>query len=328
MKNTAKAVATITWTAAKTSAAALAHASIRTLAIIAVLAATLVVTSVYAALAIENTGPIGERGAVEYALVVALRTLLYVSPFVFLFLFAHRLMRSSRSADAVVLTAFDPGTAFTGLATRKGQEDSYPQKYRKWVAAIGPEGASAAELEALAAQQWGAWEAEFTEDEKITLARVARHEAAHALAAHVTGSVPLEIVVRNPDSYAVGTTNTFRGSNRCFEDQRWSDLIATLAGRVYDVAHGNHDLGSTSDMEAAHREIMSLLSTGRNPSAYTGALTFEAIYAAALDEAGRIITVHDTALTALAGHIEGCGWNSVVSGATIRRILEENGARA
>ena len=144
------------------------------------------------------------------------------------------------------------------------------------------------------------------------LARVARHEAAHAVVASVRGlSVPRVSI--EPGLGYEGRTMYVSSAvgNRSSCDALFEAMVATVAAHRADVVDGFHDHGSSKDMDDAVRHAAQIVGIGVSPARYAGAMTVQELMDHAIDEADRTLFEHRHAV-------------DVVSAALLRdRTLDE-----
>lgn len=127
------------------------------------------------------------------------------------------------------------------------------------------------------------------------LERMARHEAAHTLAAYLLGATHL-----TADVHLVGERGgraTYQhGTEGAVWDQAYDDLVIGFAAQVIDHRNGQFDAGSMADMASQQRRMMVILSAGKQPHKHAGPLTVEALIASSRTEAERLLTQHQDEL--------------------------------
>lgn len=127
----------------------------------------------------------------------------------------------------------------------------------------------------------------------------ARHEAAHAVVGHVIGCTVLRADIQETETKGGHTHSILPVPFPAEHDAAWIRMRSGLAGRAIDVLSGQHDLGSTNDVESAVKDAAIIVSTGLRPTGYTGPLTTDSLLAAASAEARRILLAHQDVVEAI-----------------------------
>ncbi|MFE5309894.1 hypothetical protein [Isoptericola sp. NPDC056605] len=128
----------------------------------------------------------------------------------------------------------------------------------------------------------------------------ARHEAAHAVVGHVIGCTVLQADIRATETTGGQTHSILPVPFPAEHDAAWIRMRSGLAGRAIDILSGQHDHGSTNDVESATKDAAIIVSTGLRPTGYTGPLTTDSLLAAASSEARRILLAHQDVVDAIA----------------------------
>ncbi len=166
----------------------------------------------------------------------------------------------------------------------------YGARYAEWVIARVGLDATPAQVREYAAEHHQQWVQATSTD--LALERRARHEAAHAVVAHVLGCTVTraDVLVEG----GVGGSVHFELPVPVLPDHEaaWVSMRATLAGRTIDYSRGEHDRGASSDVQRALLHAAVIVSAGLRPAGYTGGLTTDELLAAASDDAHRILTTH------------------------------------
>jgi hypothetical protein len=131
------------------------------------------------------------------------------------------------------------------------------------------------------------------------LERIARHEAAHTLAAYFLGATHL-----TADVYRVGerggqATYRNRGGATVW-DEAYDALVIGFAGQAVDHQAGQFDATSLADMAAQQRRMMVILSAGKRPLRHHGPLTVEALIESARAAAEQLLVEHPAELERIA----------------------------
>lgn len=136
---------------------------------------------------------------------------------------------------------------------------------------------------------------------------VAEHEAAHAVVGHVMGMEGIEAHMAPTDGLVASVQGGY--PNRMpLQDSEWGALVCTVAGQVYDHAHGVRDSCSRSDMKFAVEHCLAIASIGLAPTGYAGPLAVDSLCAAARDAAARILQEHDGLVQSVAEALTAGGY--------------------
>ncbi len=128
----------------------------------------------------------------------------------------------------------------------------------------------------------------------VSLEQRARHEAAHATAAHGLGAEDVAADVIADARRGTGGQCTYRlpSSLGSPADLAWLRLIISMAGHHADLEGGFHNEGSMSDLQAALLEAAAVISTGTRPSGIECPLTTDALLAVARERVARLLADH------------------------------------
>lgn len=132
--------------------------------------------------------------------------------------------------------------------------------------------------------------------------RVARHEAAHVLVAHVAGAGVVHAHM-HPDGFSEAHVASEVEGGTCDPVRLWQVLLMSVAGNVADLAVGVHDTGSSEDLRMADEYAYALASIGLAPPGFTGPVTSSRLIVAAREEAASILDAHEAALDALTSRL-------------------------
>ncbi|MGF0118812.1 hypothetical protein ACQFYA_21165 [Promicromonospora sp. Marseille-Q5078] len=174
----------------------------------------------------------------------------------------------------------------------------YGESYATWVIANVDSGATLEKVLAYAEDRHPQW-AEGTRRARGPES-CARHEAAHAVVGHMIGCTVLRADVHMTEMRGGQTHSILPVPFPAEHDAAWIRMRSGLAGRAIDVLSGQHDHGSTNDVESAVKDAAIIVSTGLRPTGYTGPLTTDALLAAASAEARRILLAHQCVVDAIA----------------------------
>lgn len=132
--------------------------------------------------------------------------------------------------------------------------------------------------------------------------RRARHEAAHAVVAHHAGmgvsSLSIEIA-----AFSGGRVQSYSDPLMSPQDDHMARLMFSLAGLIEDRRNGEHDIGSTQDMESVARLVAALLSIGLAPTGFDGPLTYDSIIAHASTQVDQVLTEHEAQVAEIAARL-------------------------
>lgn len=123
------------------------------------------------------------------------------------------------------------------------------------------------------------------------LERMARHEAAHTMAAYLLGATHLTADVRIVGDRG-GRATYQHGDEGTAWDAAYDDLVIGFAAQVIDHQHGHFDAGSMADMVSQQRRMMVILSAGKQPRRHRGPLTVEALIESTRTEAAQLLAQH------------------------------------
>lgn len=136
-------------------------------------------------------------------------------------------------------------------------------------------------------------------DEHPQLERMARHEAAHTLAAYLLGATHLTANVRMVGERG-GQATYRRAEELTAWDDAYDDLVIGFAAQVIDHRNGHFDAGSMADMASQQRRMMVILSAGKQPRRHNGPLTVEGLIESTRTEAEQLLAQHPDELERIA----------------------------
>ncbi len=137
-------------------------------------------------------------------------------------------------------------------------------------------------------------------------ARVARHEAAHAVVAHELGARILSVDVR-PVGERGGQCIYTVDKDLPVVDVQWIYLVSAMAGHLQDLSAGVHDDGSQSDLSKSLLHAAAIRSTGTVPAGVVVDLTTDALLDAAATRARGILASRAIDVEQLAGRLQETG---------------------
>ncbi|KIA72686.1 hypothetical protein ANMWB30_24540 [Arthrobacter sp. MWB30] len=136
----------------------------------------------------------------------------------------------------------------------------------------------------------------------LTLDDIARHEAAHTIAAYAMGATPISAHIEGVERGGQARyINPAAGSKP--QDDLWISLIVSVAGHFADRAQGRSNAGSHQDLSKVDRLIYSIISTGVHPDGYSGDLDASSLLNAARNQAGSILEDHSRKYDKLAAEL-------------------------
>lgn len=121
--------------------------------------------------------------------------------------------------------------------------------------------------------------------------QIARHEAAHVLVALAAGGTVAEIDLV-PTMHADASVPTTWPNAMSPVEREWGALQVSLAGRVVDLAGGQHEVASRHDVLNAMVIVAGILSAGQRPASLDGPLTVEDVIGEASTAAAVVLARH------------------------------------
>lgn len=147
-----------------------------------------------------------------------------------------------------------------------------------------------------------------------TLSHRARHEAAHAVVATALGARVTSVDVTLRPGGIGGTCTHQTAPDWSVTDRSWAQLVIAVAANVSDLDNGVCGDGATSDIEKALHHLAAIISTGRLPTGYSGALRFDDLLAGARDLAAEILEVNEAAIHMLMELLEATAGEQALRG--------------
>lgn len=131
--------------------------------------------------------------------------------------------------------------------------------------------------------------------------RICDHESAHALVAHLIGATVTAISKRPRQGYyGEGGYVDFVHDNRLpIEDITYRKAHAIAAGLAWDHLCGIHDEASSLDIQSINHVLAELMSIGRRPAGYRGAMSTDELRLTIMRQTTAILEHHTMSLKAI-----------------------------
>ena len=125
----------------------------------------------------------------------------------------------------------------------------------------------------------------------LTLVGIARHEAAHTLAAHAMGAVAIKAEIYDVEH---GGNARWAYPEMLSKPQNfcWISIVVAVAGNLVDQDEGRINVGSHRDLRTAEQDVYAIISTGAKPDGYDGELDASALISGAREKARSILGEH------------------------------------
>lgn len=136
--------------------------------------------------------------------------------------------------------------------------------------------------------------------------RRARHEAAHALIAHLSGGTIISAHIVHDENVAIGGSvhSSGDGTGATGDETEWSAAKIAIAGDVQDGLDGVRDWGARTDMEQGAGRLTQLLAWGVAPAGHDRPLTYEGLLLTARVEVEKLLRQHADVVAAIAQRLE------------------------
>lgn len=136
--------------------------------------------------------------------------------------------------------------------------------------------------------------------------RICDHESAHALVAHLIGTTVTALSKRPRQShYNEGGYVEFVHDNSLpIEDIIYRKAHAIAAGLAWDHICGIHDDASSSDVQSINHVLAELMSIGRRPAGYHGAMSTDELRLTIMRQTTAILEHHTMSLKAISAWLD------------------------
>lgn len=234
-------------------------------------------------------------------------TLVKAGMFVLVLIFAHNLwfaggmgrevwqLLQKMSADPQSFTQGVFAAAVLLVTVRIGLRAIFSRRY-------SAPGVLAAPLGSAVPRNWPET-ADPTNTAMLSVDRIARHEAVHAVVARSLGGEVLQVETR-PLRQSGHTAHTVALSTAAAEgvaaaDQHMRALIVSIAPHVDEIDRGVHNVGASSDLLQATQSAYTIQAIGKAPTDYDGDLTVEALLRAGRARAREILALEEPTISSL-----------------------------
>lgn len=144
--------------------------------------------------------------------------------------------------------------------------------------------------------------------QNITLGqqRICDHESAHALVAHLIGTTVTALSKRPRQGYynEGGYVEFVHDNSLPIEDITYRKAHAIAAGLAWDHICGIHDDASSSDVQSINHVLAELMSIGRQPAGYHGAMSTDELRLTIMRQTTAILEHHTMSLKAISAWLD------------------------